>query len=91
MKRTVLVILTLLLLSACSSSFPSKKQISAMTNEDAEKLLARKTAQDIKDNWGEPDSMLSGFYGDIYVYEGRQIVIYYDGNSKVSNVRIWDQ
>ncbi|MBO4537906.1 MAG: lipoprotein [Erysipelotrichaceae bacterium] len=27
MKRTVLVILTLLLLSACSSSFPSKKQM----------------------------------------------------------------
>ena len=39
-----------------------------------------KTEQEINDNWGEPDSMLSGFYGDIYVYEERQIVIYYDGD-----------
>ncbi len=50
-----------------------------------------KTEQEINDNWGEPDSMLSGFYGDIYVYEERQIVIYYDGDSKVVNVRIWEK
>lgn len=91
MKRTVLIILALLLLSACSSSFPSKKQISALTNEEAEKLLTGKTAQEIKKNWGEPDSMLSGFYGDIYVYEEKLIVIYYDGDSKVINVRIGDK
>lgn len=52
MKKTLLVIMTLLLLSACSSSFPLKKQISAMANEEAEKLLVGKTAQEIKENWG---------------------------------------
>ena len=62
-----------------------------MDNEEAEKLLVGKTAQEIKENWGEPDSMLSGFYGDIYEYEGKLIFIYYDGDHKVVNVRIGDQ
>ena len=79
LKRALLVTLVLLLLAGCSSAFPSIKQISSLTDEEAEKLLIGKTEQEINDNWGEPDSMLSGFYGDIYVYEERQIVIYYDG------------
>ena len=35
--------------------------------------------------------MIRANYGDIYVYEERQIVIYYDGDSKVVNVRIWEK
>ena len=91
LKRALLVTLVLLLLAGCSSAFPSIKQISSLTDEEAENLLMGKTEQEIIDNWGEPDSMLSGFYGDIYVYEERQIVIYYGGDSKVVNVRIWEK
>ena len=61
-----------------------------MTSEEAAKLLLDKTQQEIRDSWGEPSSFFSGLYGDIYVYEGICIGIYYDYDSeKVTNVAIW--
>ena len=60
-----------------------------MTNEEATEALAGKTEQEIRDKWGEPQSLLSGLWGDIYVYDENEIVIYYDTNGTVSDVRIW--
>ena len=81
-------IMSLLLLSACSS-LPSKKQISLLSDQEAERRLVGISQQQIKESWGEPDSSLSGFYGDISNCEDKNIIIYYDQDSKVNNVRIW--
>lgn len=62
-----------------------------MTREEATELLKNKTEEEIHDNWGEPDDILSGFYGDIYLYNGKSIVIYYDNDSNVTDVLVSDK
>ena len=58
--------------------------------EEAAKALKGRTEQELRNNWGLPDGMLSGFYGDIYEYNGKTIVIYYDADSSVTDVLISD-
>lgn len=37
--------------------------------------------------WGEPDGMLSGFWGDIWdIGDNRKMIVYYDNNGNVINV-----
>ena len=87
----LLVILSLaVMLSSCAGAFPKKEKIAALSTEEATKALKNKTEKEIRDNWGEPDGMLSGFYGDIYEYSGKTIVIYYDADSRVTDVLISD-
>ena len=86
----VLVMITALLFS-CSLSFPTKEKVAERTSEEATKLLKDKTAKEIYDHWGTPDDTLSGFYGDIYVYNGKTITIYYDADSKVTDVLVTDK
>ena len=92
MKKSTSIILALViitvLLSSCMASFPTKERIASGTGEEATKLLKNKTAKEISDHWGEPDDTLSGFYGDIYIYNGKRIVIYYDADSKVTDVLV---
>ena len=90
MRKTVLGLLIAFLLTACSASFPSKEKVSAMTSEEAAKLLLDKSQEEIQDNWGEPHSFFSGFYGDIYEHDDICIGIYYNYDSKrVTDVAIW--
>ena len=93
-KTTALVMLVLamlaVILSSCAAAFPEKEQIASLSGEEATKVLKDRTEKEISDHWGEPDGMLSGFYGDIYVYNDRQIVIYYDGDSRVTDVLVSD-
>ena len=77
-------------LASCAAAFPKKESVAAMSGEEATKALKGRTAKEITENWGEPDDMPSGFYGDIYIYGGRSIVIYYDADSKVTDVLISD-
>ncbi|MBR5410930.1 MAG: hypothetical protein IK104_09680 [Clostridia bacterium] len=95
MKNKITVILVLLMtaviLFSCAASFPKKEDIITLSSEEATKALKDKTEKEINDNWGEPDGMLSGFYGDIYDYNGKRIVIYYDADSKVTDVLISDK
>ena len=95
MKKSALIVLALVivtvLLSSCTASFPTKERVVTLTSEEATKILRNKTAKEIYDSWGEPDSILSGFYGDIYICDGKSIVIYYDADSKVTDVLIDDK
>ena len=95
MKKSALLLFILLIvaifLSSCTASFPSKDNIAMLTGEKATELLKDKTEKEIHDNWGEPDDSLSGFYGDVYLYNGKSIVIYFDNNSKVTNVLVFDK
>ena len=87
----LLVILTLaVMLSSCAGAFPKKEKIAALSAEEATKTLKGRMEQEIRNNWGLPDGMLSGFYGDIYEYSGKTIVIYYDADSRVTDVLISD-
>ena len=95
MKNKTIVILVLLMsvviLFSCAASFPKKEDIITLSSEEATKALKDKTEKEINDNWGEPDGILSGFYGDIYDYNGKRIVIYYDADSRVSDILISDK
>ena len=87
----LLVILTLaVMLSSCAGAFPKKEKIAALSAEEATKALKGRTEQEIRNNWGLPDGVLSGFYGDIYEYSSKIIVIYYDADSRVTDVLISD-
>jgi hypothetical protein len=93
-KRTLVQavsVIAVMMLSSCTASLPKKENIVTLTNEQAANALKGKTEKEINENWGEPDRQLSGFYGDIYDYNDRQIVIYYNDDSIVTDVRILDQ
>ncbi|MBQ7624158.1 MAG: hypothetical protein IJS65_02645 [Clostridia bacterium] len=95
MKNKAIVLLVFLMivviLSSCAASFPKKESIVTLSSEQATKVLKDKTEKEINDNWGKPDGMLSGFYGNIYDYNDKSIVIYYDTDSIVTNVLVSDK
>ena len=95
MRKRAIVLLVILtvafVISSCAVSFPEKESIAALSSEEATKALKGKTEKEIGDNWGEPDGMLSGFYGDIFEYDGKQIVIYYDADSRITDVLVSDK
>ena len=95
MKKRAIVLLVLLMivviLSSCAEPFPKKESIVTLSSEKATKVLKGKTDEDIKDNWGKPDGILSGLYGDVYKYNDKLIVIYYDSDSKVTDVLVSDK
>lgn len=96
MKKSALFVLALLiiavLLSSCAASFPSKeKAVSLTADGEAAEFLKDKTEKDIHDNRGAPDEMFSGFYGDIYFYNNKCIGIYYDSDSRVTEVVVFDR
>ena len=90
LKTLTIVILTILLLASCASSFPEKEKVAAMTGEEATELLTDKTQEEVREHWGEPDSFFSGFYGDIYRVDDKCIGLYYDYDTKkVYQVVFW--
>lgn len=55
-------------------------------------LLSGVTCDELMAEWGEPTGMLSGMYGYIWdLDETRYIVVYFDGNSAVEDVRIGER
>ena len=79
----LVIVMVVVILSSCGASFPKKESIVALSSEEATRVLKDKTEKEVCDNWGKPDGVLSGFYGGTYNYNDKQIVIYYDFNSKV--------
>lgn len=61
------------------------------TQEEIEEKLKGEHRDNILVSWGEPDGMLSGFWGDIWFLdenENTKITLYYDANGCVEYVRI---
>lgn len=61
------------------------------TQEQIEEKLKGEFRNDIIASWGEPDGMLSGFWGDMWYLDDKddmRITLYYDGDGYVTNVRI---
>lgn len=61
------------------------------TQEEIEEKLKGELRDNILVSWGEPDGMLSGFWGDIWFLDAekdKKIILYYDTEGYVENVRI---
>ena len=64
---------------AGKNGFPDRAAVSAMGQEAAEAALLGRERQEILRAWGEPDGMLSGFFGDVYHLDGAsRVIVYYD-------------
>ena len=92
MKKRTLGLLAfmiiVIILSSCTASFPKKESVVTLPSEQVTEALKNKTQKEIYDNWGKPDGILSGLYGDVYEYNDKRIVIYYDADSKVTDVLV---
>ena len=64
---------------AGKNGLPDRAAVSAMGQEAAEAALLGRERQEILRAWGEPDGMLSGFFGDVYHLDGAsRVIVYYD-------------
>jgi len=63
-------VLCLALLAACGSGEPTRK--------DYEAIKGGTPRSEVLEKFGEPDSGLSGFFGDIYNCGDQVVVIYYE-------------
>lgn len=68
---------------------PSFAQASEMTGEELYDVLHGISFKDIQAQWGEPDGMLSGFWGDIWILDDDyMLILYYDDEGCVETVKI---
>lgn len=101
MKKAILWILTaacVLGLTACGSGgFMTLDEVKALvagqtyTEEALLENLAGRGREEVLRRWGDPDSMLSGLWGDIWKLDnpsGGMIILYYDSGGAVEHVRV---
>lgn len=104
MKKLIItaMFVCILLLSSCSTKSDSVDvldiaEISGLvtekgyTEEDFQDELLGKNRDSIINAWGEPDGMLYGFWGDIWLLSDesdKQIILYYDQDGIIENIRI---
>ncbi len=70
---------------------PEKRERCSVIKLRGGKSSKRQDKKDIIDSGQNPDGELSGLYGEIYEYNSKLIVIYYDSDSIVTNVLISDK
>lgn len=74
-------------------NIPSRELMVTYLQEKGEQYATDKIIgyerEDIKYIWGEPDGMLSGFFGDIWNVGDEKIIVYYDENTKVEYVKLY--
>ena len=79
MKRHCIIFILIscaFILTACNSSpVPENKNLPE-TSTDFESIEVGTKREDILRSFGEPDSCLSGLFGDIYIRGNEQIIIY---------------
>ena len=79
-----------------NDNIPSKElMVSYYQNKGAdyaaEQLQGYKNAQ-LMEVWGEPDSCLSGMWGDIWETNNTyHIIVYYDSNGVIKNVKVMNK
>ena len=83
MKRvlSIIALISLLLtLCACGSEKISLESVSKIAEEDLNAKLLGLSQEEIHEMWGQPDSFLSGLWGDIYLLpeDDRMIILYYE-------------
>lgn len=99
MKKYIVVVLMLtaaLVLAGCRSrsdgatDTPELGEITDYTQEQLDEKLIDRSQEELHSAWGEPDGILSGFWGDIYhVPDGYEsIILYYDANGAVETIKV---
>ena len=90
-----LLSLGLLCLAGCSADgVLGLRELETLSEEDVLEALDGRPRDDIVEAWGEPDGMLSGFWGDTWHFgegDGRIVVVYYDRDGLVENVKIGER
>lgn len=63
-------------------------EIEGLTQEELDNFLTGFSREKIHDSWGDPDSMLSGFWGDIYNVpdSNKGLILYYDEDGMVERI-----
>ncbi len=86
MKKMLLLGCLLVFLVGCAKGEP--------TITDYQSVEVGTKQEKVHKRFGEPDSTLSGLYGDIYVVEDKQVIIYYDFNEEtgypVTEIKTFD-
>lgn len=100
MKKLTVLVLVLTFISALvgcanrrdgTADTPELDEISDYTQEQLEEKLLGLSNEELHHLWGEPDGMLSGFWGDIWSLSDeskRQIIIYYDADGFVEHILV---
>lgn len=98
MKKPTALFLSLtilLILTSCerkideTSTAPNLDELSACTQEQLEEKLFGLSEKEMHNFWGEPDGMLSGFWGDLWYLDGernQQIILYYNQDGIVEDI-----
>lgn len=99
MKKYIAPVLKLVFvvaLTGCLSSadgtdnLPKLDEIADLTQEQLDEKLTGLSQGDVHNSWGEPDGMLSGFWGDIYHVPDHceSIILYYDADGIVETIKV---
>ena len=70
--------LALLLLAGCAKG--------ELTIKDYENIKPGTSIEEVHEKFGEPEAGLFGMLGEIYTFEDKSIVIYYDDDGSGANV-----
>lgn len=98
-KLTVFILSLVFILALCgckpdgTTDTPKLGEISNYTQEQLDEKLLGLLQEELHNLWGEPDGMLSGLYGDIWVLDkesGKEIIIYYDRDGMAENIIIYN-
>ncbi len=79
MKRTLFLVLIAamtLSLCACKTNRISLADVQKLSQEEVEEKMIGLSQEEVREMWGQPDSFLSGLWGDIYLLpEGDMMII----------------
>ncbi len=80
-------------LCICSpAEIPTKEmaylQLDAKGEEFVLEQIKETSREQLIESWGEPDGMLSGFFGDVWkITENECMIVYYSSESKVEQIK----
>ena len=85
MKRSAIIIVSVLVLSGCSSqkAVPSLEDAGNMTEEQLKRELSKFSREEINAAWGEGTDPFSGRYGELFqLDEERTLLLCYEGDGQ---------
>ncbi len=84
----VICILVCLVSFNAKADMDSIPQLTELHSEYDTEEVVGSTRQQLTQRWGEPDGILSGFFGDIWITDsGDEIIAYYDSDETVLEVK----
>ncbi|MBQ7830286.1 MAG: hypothetical protein IJ345_08455 [Clostridia bacterium] len=72
-----------------NNGVPALEEIKDCSEDELSERLIGFSQEDLHTAWGENDGMLSGFFGETWsLSHNKSIIVYYDKNSKVMEIKI---